>query len=76
MSNLKQLRGQLRQIAKELLPELLTGEFREQMEQLIKARMDQIEADTKKTMHEMNTRHKDTMGYLVRQVTVPSTKKE
>lgn len=71
----KELRGQLRQIAKELLPELLNEAQYEELRKHVDARITEVEKFVKATLTEMNTRHKDTMGYLVRQVSEP-TKKE
>lgn len=63
MSNhIKIIRGQLRQLVLELLPEILETE-------VVKKMMDDVRASTLKNLKEMNERHKDTMGYLVRQVT-------
>lgn len=67
MNNLKQIRGQLRQIVKDILPEVINKEQHELLAKQIKDRLDLIEKDIKKTLHEINNRSKDTMGYLVRQ---------
>lgn len=69
MSNPKELRKQLRNVVQELLPELVTNEMIKAIEAELNKKILEIEASTKKTMHEMNQRHKDTMGYLVRSVT-------
>jgi len=70
MKNTKVLRGQLRQIAQELLPELMKEALFEEITKQMIARVNAIEEFTKKTMTEMNERHKDTMGMLVRSVVV------
>lgn len=67
-SELKELRSQLRNVVKELLPEVLTAEV---LMKIINERLDKIERDNKAVMQEMNERHKNTMGYLVRQVSTP-----
>jgi hypothetical protein len=69
--NPKDLRKQLRNVAKELLPEILTQAQFEELKRRIDEKLAQIEKDTKATMHTMNERHKDTMSYLVRQVSKP-----
>ncbi len=74
MSNAKVVRGQLRQIAKELLPEVINQEQYEVLKKHIDSRINEIEAFVKKTLTEMNENHKNTMGYLVRQATLPAKK--
>lgn len=76
MNSLKQLRGQMRQIAQDLLPEALSKELYAKLEEKIDQKLKKIEEDTKKTMSEMNQRHKETMGYLVRQVSSAPTEKK
>jgi predicted house-cleaning noncanonical NTP pyrophosphatase (MazG superfamily) len=79
MSNPKELRKQLRNVVQELLPEVLNNEQYEALKKHVDARVDKVEKFVKDTMHEINERHKDTMGYLVRQVTTVSnnpTKKD
>lgn len=43
MSNIKQLRGQIRQIVKELLPEILNEQLLQEIEKKIKVRLDAID---------------------------------
>lgn len=69
MSNPKELRKQLRNVVQEILPEILTKEVISVIQAELNKKILEIETSTKKTMHEMNERHKDTMGYLVRSVT-------
>jgi hypothetical protein len=73
MNNAKQLRGQLRQVVKEMLPETLTEQHYETLKKHIDARINEIEKSVKDTMHTINERHKDTMSYLLREVTLPKT---
>lgn len=73
MKDTKLIRGQLRQVLKEILPETLTEAQFELLNKKIDARLEQITEDTKATMREMNQRHKDTMGFLVRQVSSPKS---
>ncbi len=68
-SKIKELRGQVRQIVKELLPEVLNQEQFKALEKTILDRLDVLEKQTKDVLSEMNQRHKDTMGYLVRNTT-------
>lgn len=74
----KLLRNQLRGIVQELLPSLMTEEQFKNLNDIINARLLKLEGDVKKTLHEMNERQKDTMGYLVRQAASSplETKKE
>lgn len=73
MKDTKLIRGQLRQVLKEILPETLTEAQFELLNKKIDARLEQITEDTKATMREMNARHRDTMGFLVRQVSSPKS---
>ncbi len=69
----KELRSQLRNVVKELLPDLLASDFNaanlKTLEVTVDKRIKELEDFVKKTLTEINDRHKDTMGYLVRQVT-------
>lgn len=69
MNNAKQLRGQLRQIVQELMPELTNDAQYFALKQHVDVKIKEIEEFVKKTMNEINERHKDTMSYLVRSVT-------
>lgn len=68
--NTKELRGQIRQIVKELLPEIMGSELIAAIDKKLSENVKKIEGQVKETMHEMNERHKSTMSYLVREVTV------
>ena len=68
MSNqAKLVRGQLRQLLLEILPDILESE-------IVKKIMEEIRSATLKNLREMNERHKDTMSYLVRQVSTTDKK--
>jgi hypothetical protein len=67
----KLIRGQLRQIAKEIMPEVLKEEMYKLLEHRLALRIEGIEKFVKEQMHEINENHKNTMSYLVRQVTSP-----
>ena len=62
----------MRQIVKELLPEIIKQELFSVIQKSVDERILSIEANVKQTLHELNERHKDTMSYLVRQVTAPA----
>lgn len=72
--NAKVLRGQMRQIVQELLPQVLIQEQYKELEKVIIERLQVLEKETKKTMHEMNERHKNVMGMLVRSASEPVNK--
>ena len=78
MNQAKVIRGQLRQIALELLPELLTEELRGKLFQSLQteigARLSKFENNVKETLTALEDRQKDTLGYLVRQVSTPANK--
>lgn len=67
----KELRKSLRNVVNELLPEMLTQAQFEELSRRIDAKIKKIEDDTKAIMTEMNQRHRDVMGMLVRQVSQP-----
>lgn len=69
---LKQMRGQMRQIVKEILPETLSDAHFAELKALIHAEMKKVNETVQQNLKDLNERHKDTMSYLVRQVTTPS----
>lgn len=75
-SDAKVLRGQLRQIAKELLPELLSSELGEKLNKdlskQIQARLEVLVKDITHTLQEIDQRSKDVQGYILRQSASPS----
>ena len=69
MSNIKDIRKQIKNVVQELLSDVLLAEVSKQVEKKVEDRVKKLEEDTKESMRLMNERHKDVMGYLVRQVT-------
>lgn len=71
--NVKQVRGQVRQIIKELLPEILGSEVINTIEQKLTkqatARLELITKNVQDTMKQIDDRAKDVQAYLVRQTT-------
>lgn len=69
----KILRGQLRQIVKEILPDLLTAEMKSKMHEELRVevqkRLDNVTKNVKETLDTIDQRSKDVQGYLVRQTT-------
>lgn len=77
MSNpIKALRGQVRQIVKELLPDVLKTELLEVIKKELVAdfttKLTRIENNVKETLQAVDQRSKDSLSYLVRQSTEPS----
>lgn len=68
----KLIRGQVRQIVQELLPEVLSAEHHAEIKKIIEERLGVLEAHVKAQMHEMNERQKDTLTALIRSVSVPA----
>jgi len=58
---IKELRGQVRQIVKELLPEVMASEATQQIEKKIMERLDKIEKQ-----------QKNILGYLLRATSEPA----
>lgn len=73
---IKAIRGQLRQLVKEILPELLAVAQYEELRKEIHSKMERIETNVKDTMREINERSKDTQSYLVRAVSKPAAPKQ
>lgn len=65
MSDIKLIRGQLRQIAKELLPEVMQEQQYEALKKHVDARLSEVEKYIKGTMDLMNTRQKEVLKYLL-----------
>lgn len=76
--DIKKIRGQLRIIAQELLPELLTTELKsamyDRLTAVITARLSAIEKDIRATMDEINNRSKETQDYIIRNTSAPILK--
>lgn len=73
--NFKAIRKQLRNVVRELLPEVLTEELKtsvaKDLSDELRVRLTSLETDVRNTMRDMTERQKDTLGYLVRQATLP-----
>lgn len=65
----KLVRGQLRQLVLEILPEVLSQEMIKSLTKANEDKIRELEKHVKATLKEISENHKDTMGYLVRQVT-------
>ncbi len=69
-TNAKVLRGQLRQLVKDVLPEVLTTEMQIELANRLAAQLKLIQADMQTQLNEMKTKQDDTLSFLVRQVTI------
>ncbi len=73
---LKAIRGQLRQITKELLPDMLSQELKTEIYNSMKgemlARLTMIETNVREHLTRLDERQKDTLGYLVRSISTPT----
>ncbi len=69
---IKQIRGQLRQIVKELLPELVTQELQtamyKQLAAELSAKLSAIDAEIKQQLTAMSDRAKDMQSFLMREM--------
>lgn len=73
-TNAKDIRKQIRNVLQENLGDLLTKEVVDAITKQMNERITALEKDVKEQMHKMNERHKEVMGYLVRQVSKPEEK--
>lgn len=81
--NTKQLRGQLRQIVKEMIPELTQLELYNALQKANNARLEQIAKNVEEivknvndrveqTLKEVNDRSKDVQDFVMRQAAAPA----
>jgi hypothetical protein len=73
MSDAKLLRGQLRQIAKELLPEVLAGELFVKLQEEQRARLTEIAKMVNDRLIEMEARSKDVQSMMIREIAKSQT---
>lgn len=73
MSNIKMLRGQVRQIVKELLPEVFKEELTKAIQKEIEERLNRVDSHVKAAVAEMNERSKETQNYVVRNLVLATT---
>lgn len=76
MSNqAKMIRGQMRQIVKELLPDMVEKELRtalhEKLASEVQKRLDNVTKSVKEVLETIDQRSKEIQGYLVRQSSTP-----
>jgi len=75
-ANIKALRGQVRQIVKELLPEVLHAEavnrLNKDLTNKVDNRLEGITKLVKTTLDQLDQRSKDMQSYVVRNVGVPT----
>lgn len=66
--NIKAIRGQMRQLAKELLTQELAKGIQEQLAKAVNERLNSIDAYVKTQLGEMNERSKETQDYVTRKL--------
>lgn len=71
-ANLKAYRKQIRNLAQELLPEMVKDELFKALSAQIHAQVEQISANVKFTLKSIDERSKDIQSYIVRQSTAPA----
>ena len=67
MSSVKILRGQVRQIVKELLPEVFSSEILSELRKEQKSELDKLAAHVKEQMKLIEDRTKDVQSFLIRE---------
>lgn len=76
-SNVKFLRRQVRNVAQELAPTLITNELLVELEKKLAARLedrlDKISAYIKTTLETIDARSKEVQSYVVRNSAIPAT---
>jgi hypothetical protein len=66
--NVKQLRGQIRQIVKEMYPEIITSEIFATLQTQTKERMDVLHRLVKESLDRIDQRQKDVQSLLMREL--------
>lgn len=66
--NIKVIRGQLRQIAKDLLNEEMATGIRDQIAKVVNDRLNAIDAYVKAQLEEMQERSRETQDYVTRKL--------
>ena len=64
---IKQIRGQVRQIVKEILPEALQSELGSAIRRDVFKQLDAAVKQIQEVLKQIDQRSKDTQGYLIRQ---------
>lgn len=64
---IKAIRGQLRQIAKDILPEVLAGELFVKIQEENRARLTEIAKMVNDRLTEIENRSKDVQSYIMRE---------
>lgn len=67
-SDLKALRSQLRQVVKDILPDMQKEVLYSDIMSTVMTRVKELEKEVKDTLHTINERHKDTMNFLTREM--------
>lgn len=64
----KLVRGQLRQIAKELLPDLIASELNAKLEAQMRTKLNEIHTMVKDTLTRIDDRQKDVQNLIIREL--------
>lgn len=72
MSNSKQLRGQLRQIVKEMYPELVSTELYRELQNQIVQSLDILTKRISEQLEKMDQRQKDVQSMVLREFSRPA----
>lgn len=67
-SDAKLIRGQLRQIAKEVLPEVMAGELFVKLQEEQRARLNEIAKMVNERLDAIESRSKDVQSFIMREV--------
>jgi len=71
--NTKAVRKEVRELVKEMLPGAIHAEHHEALMAVINKRLTALEAKVKETLDKLEEDHKNTMSYLVRNLTSGNT---
>lgn len=72
-SNAKLVRGQLRQLLQELLPDLFKEVLIKELRKDIEERLDRVDKHVKAGIQEMNDRSKESQNYVIRNLALATT---
>ena len=70
---IKQIRGQIRQVVRDILPEVLNSEMGDSLRKDLFKRLDDAVRQIQEVLKQVDQRSKDVQGYMIRQTLKPAS---